>query len=155
VKTQSKSQKQAEISYRRRTLEQRLGIKTFNHSYKFGEREFYINNWVKPQISKFKKIIDEFDNINIKMSDTLELGAESGHLSAYLVNHFNTRISIASDISDSLIKACPFVVSQFQFKHLPKIVISDNYFLPFRDRSFDFVFGASVLHHFPNPYAIM
>jgi hypothetical protein len=122
MKLQTKDQKQAEISYRRKALEQRLGIKNFNHSYKFGEKEFYINNWVVPQIARFKKILAGVQQRKLEDVNTLEIGAESGHLSAYLANHFSTNISIASDIADSLIEANSLVTSYLQFKRSPKVV---------------------------------
>jgi len=155
MKSQTKKQKLSEISYRKRVLEQRLRKRTFDTGYKYGNSEYYIKKWILPQLSKLKEILNTIGLEKLNNSSILEIGAESGHISSYLCNTFKTQRVICSDIADSLIEAVPFVGSSLGFHLSPTLIILDNYYLPFKDSSFHFVFGFSVLHHFPDPYSIL
>ena len=155
LKIQTKKQKEAEINYRRKVLEQRLGRKIFDKNYKYGNTNFYISDWILPQLVNIKEILNEIAIEKLNSKIVLELGAESGHASSFICNNFKTKLTIASDIANSLNEAVPFVASQLGFNKYQRLVILDNYRLPFKDNSVDFVFGVSVLHHVPDPYFIL
>ena len=153
--TQSEAEKKAERVYRKKMLDQRLQKNVSFPGYVYGGAEYYIENWVKQQLL----VLEEFllPSVREKLSGgkILELGAESGHISAYFRNTFEPRLALATDISESLIEAMPAVSARLGFSRCPAGAITDNYRLPFKDHSFDLVIGFSVLHHVPDPQTVM
>ncbi|MFH1398316.1 MAG: class I SAM-dependent methyltransferase [Candidatus Omnitrophota bacterium] len=154
MRQQTQQEKQSEQEFRRKAFHQRFECGSEYRSQGMVYGDNYIELWVKPELRQLKDLLTE--SIREKLSgNVLELGAESGHISAYIRNNFCSRMVVASDISEILIKAMHKVSENFNFTLLPRAVVADNYHLPFKDASIDIVLGFSILHHVPDPQSIM
>lgn len=136
-------------------MQQRWKEKISLSSYRPAEGRYYIEKIVKPELELFCRYFLPQVREKLCRGDVLELGAESGHLSTFIKNKCAPRQVVASDLSDSLIEAMPYVNQALGFNEQPNIVILDNYSLPFKDESFDAVLGCSVLHHVPDPATVL
>lgn len=144
---QSTKSKVAEAEYRSKIASQHLG-----------QSEFFPN---EPKSAEFRQILAKrikeadrtFKNLaqrKIELSPFLEIGAEYALASTLLVNKYKA-FGIAADISPTSLLHAQKFARLFKFKKLPKTICADAYHLPFKSRSFSFVFVWETLHHFPSP----
>ena len=159
LKTQTKAQKKAEQVFRRKELDQRLNRMVSFPDYASCNVSYYLDKWVKQQLVVLEEFLSPGVREKIAGGRILELGAESGHISAFLRNaklgSSGPRLVVATDISESLIEAMPSMNARLNLAHCPAGAIADNYHLPFKDGVFDLVVGFSVLHHVPDPQPVM
>lgn len=85
----------------------------------------------------------------VRLSPFLELGAERGQRSLVLTNHFGAQ-GVAIDISFHQLRTAEYFARLFQLERLPLRICCDANYLPFKSRSFPFVFCYEFLHHFPS-----
>jgi SAM-dependent methyltransferase len=147
---QSKKNKDAEKSYRAELFDLRFG-KGGNLKCKTADKNSYFDIWVRPQLAEIDSALKD---VPLNNAVVLELGSESGHVAGYIKTKYTPRLSIASDIAESIIKAMPKVCDELHFKY-PDVIVLDNNELPFKEKSIDVIVIYAVLHHFPDPAHIM
>jgi SAM-dependent methyltransferase len=85
----------------------------------------------------------------IRLSPFLELGAERGQRSLVLRNDFDA-VGVAVDISFHQLRTAEYFARLFRMERLPVRICCDANHLPFKSKSFPFVFCYEFLHHFPS-----
>ncbi len=85
---------------------------------------------------------------NEPFADALEIGAGTGYFSLNLLQAGLIERATATDISPGMLKTLSANASRLGLK--VKTVAAEAEELPFKDESFDLVFGHAVLHHVPD-----
>ncbi len=142
---QTRNQREAEKSYRRKLVEQQVLDKKFyfpDHKRNIDE---LIKNWIKPQLEDLEKILSRLNlPANCRI---LEIGSENSHCSTFLRSKGYNVVSVEVSY-EALSIGVPRVAEKLGFNELPLLVTGDILALPFKPRSFDVAFCFSVLHHF-------
>ncbi len=91
--------------------------------------------------SRVDPIIASFASVIKPGSRIIDIGAGKGHLAREMVEQFEARVTLVD-------------VAHYNQTNLP-LIICDSRALAFEDDSFDYAILSFVLHHSPNPKAIL
>lgn len=146
---QSISSKEGEIRFRSKIYLQHVeGKSIFSDEYNRDEILEVIKSRVKKSDSDFAKLQRE-----VTLSPFLEIGAERCQRSMLLVDKYQGD-GFAIDISFHSLKSADYFSNCLNMR-LPVRICCDAYNLPFRNKSFPFVFCYETLHHFPDPSPVL
>ncbi len=148
---QSIENKQGEIEFRRKLVEQQVyGETHFDDEFDADK----IEDILKSRMVATLEDMELLKSNNTPLSPYLELGAERGQRSLIMENDLGCS-GAALDISFDMLKSCSYYRTKFGKEKIPVRICCDAYHLPFLSNSIPFIFCYQVLHHFPNPGIII
>jgi SAM-dependent methyltransferase len=143
--------KKAEVRFRRVLSEQETtGELIEPHVFSSSE----IIEVLRAGVEETSDVFEDLQTQGIEFSPFLEIGAERGHRSFFLVNHYEAQ-GFALDLSLDALQFGDHLVSAFDFTDAPVRICGDAVNLPFKSNLLPFVFCFATLHHFPDPMTVV
>ena len=119
----------------------------------YDERYTVLNEWAKIALDRSVQFYPTFDLASVE--NILDIGCESGNATFSLRKAFPTATIFATDISPNMVA---ILVTRAQFLGLVENIVpfvSNAEKVQLAPKSFDLIFGSSMLHHLIDPDAFL
>jgi SAM-dependent methyltransferase len=140
-----------EIEFREKLARQHVSGEVLLPDY-YG-RDDHVNI-IRERVRATQKRMRHLQQHGLRLSPFLELGAERGQRSLVLTNDFGA-LGVAVDISFHQLRTTQYFAQLLRMERLPVRICCDANHLPFKSKSFPFVFCYEFLHHFPSLHPIV